>query len=119
MLTSISACLVWDYSDQSFFRALIGRNKMQTIQRYPIYPSSAGMTVLLPDGSQLLCVSLSIHTYYLHALCNKAAPMVERRIIALQDDHTYQDIELGQYLGRCEQSGDVRGWHFFAPGGAL
>lgn len=90
---------------------------MQTISRFPIYPSSAGCMVHLPEGSRLLCVSLDIHTYYLHALCNVSGGVtVQRCILALRDDATYQSADLGQYLGRCDQAGDVRGWHFFDQG---
>lgn len=121
VLSSVSTWLVCGFPDQSLFRALIGRDTMQTISRYPIFPSTTEL-FMLPVGGQLLEVSLSSNSYYLHVLHNPGAALNERRIIALQDDATYKDLRLGAYIGSAAQAGDARRWHFFEqgkPGDAL
>lgn len=90
---------------------------MKTIKAYPIYPSSAGMKVIIPAGAVLLNVSLNVHQYFLHVLCDPDAPLETRTIIAFKDDDGVAVPDnIGAYIGIAKQVGEYRRWHFFDQG---
>lgn len=96
---------------------------MRTIVAFPIYASHTGGAFNLPAGAKIINVTLHLNQYFLHALCDNAAPngWEVRHIHAYHGDCEVPDGDIGQFIGTCQKIGDYRPYHFFeraAIGGA-